>query len=258
LPATYAISANYWPKDDFFQAESWFRKNTTSSIAEHIFKYESYAPQTYPDTGVLLLLLFLAPDIIIAIIIIIIIYLSLLSGKIMDVGCSVGASTKFLIEAFPDKTEISAVDLSPHFLSAAKFFLEDTRSPMYCDLNEKIKYHHALAEKMPFESDSYDIVSLSFLTHEIPTKTSQEIIAEAYRVLRPGGTISIVDLNGKRIKSLPQPRKYFFELTEPLIRQYYNTNHLKQLEATGFTFIESKSNDPMNTLWMASKVKTCK
>jgi ubiquinone/menaquinone biosynthesis C-methylase UbiE len=194
-------------------------------------------------------------DIIIAIIIIMI-SLSLLSGKIMDVGCSVGASTKFLIEAFPDKTEISAVDLSPHFLSAAKFFLEDSRSPMYCALNEKVKYHHALAEKMPFESDSYDIVSLSFLTHEIPTKTTQEIIAEAYRVLRPGGTISMVDLNAKRIKSLPQPRKYFFELTEPLIRQYYNTNHLKQLEETGFTFIESKSNDPMNTLWMASKVKT--
>lgn len=174
----------------------------------------------------------------------------------MDVGCSVGASTKALIEAFPDKEEISAIDLSPYFLSAAKFYLEDSRSPMFCSLNEKIKYHHALAESMPFESDSYDIVSISFVTHEVPTKICQEIIAEAYRVLRPGGTISMVDLSGKRIKSLPQPRKYFFELTEPFIRQYYKTDHSKMLEETGFTFIESKRNDPMNTLWMASKVKS--
>jgi hypothetical protein len=65
LPATYAVSANYWPEEDVFQAESWMRKNTTNSIAEHIFNYERYAPSTYPDTGALLLSLFLASIIII-------------------------------------------------------------------------------------------------------------------------------------------------------------------------------------------------
>jgi hypothetical protein len=51
LPATYSISANYWPKEAVFQAESWMRKNTTSAIEEHILNYERYAPSTYPDTG---------------------------------------------------------------------------------------------------------------------------------------------------------------------------------------------------------------
>lgn len=224
LPATLSISANYWPTENVFIAESWLRKNTTSAIEDHILNFERQSPSIYPDTG-----------------------------KIMDIGCSVGASTKFLLEAFPGKSEISAVDLSPYFLSVAKFFLENSESPMFCLDNKKIKYHHALAENMPFESDSYDIVSISFVTHEVPTKIASEIMAEAYRVLRPGGTISMVDLSAKRLKSLPQPRKYFFELTEPFINQFYKTDHMKLLDETGFTFIESKRNDPMNTLWIASK-----
>lgn len=80
-------------------------------------------------------------------------------------------------------------------------------------------------------------------------------IAEEFRVLCPGGTIFMVDLDGKRVKSLPQPRKYFFELTEPFIRQLYKTDHTKELEETGYTLIERKSNDPMDTLWIASEVK---
>jgi ubiquinone/menaquinone biosynthesis C-methylase UbiE len=224
VAATISISANYWPLADMESAQAWMRGNTTAAIQKHIKDYEATLSSVPRSTG-----------------------------KIMDVGCSVGASTKFLIEAFPEKDSADAVDLSPHFLSAAKFYHTTPESPMYTDLHEKISYHHAMAESLPFADESYDIVSISFLLHEIPTKTSEEAIAEAYRVLRPGGTLAIVDLSGKRIRNLPQPRKHFFELTEPLIRQYYKTDPIQMMGDSGFTFVETKMNDPMNALWIGTK-----
>ena len=224
VAATISISANYWPLADVVSAELWMRGNTTSAIQEHIANFEATASNSFKNTG-----------------------------RIMDIGCSVGASTKFLIEAFAEKDRVDAIDLSPYFLSAAKFYHRALSSPMFTKLNEKIAYHHMMAEDLSFASNTYDIVSISYLLHEIPTKTAEEVVAEAFRVLRPGGTLSIVDLNGKRIKALPQPRKHFFELTEPLINQYYHTDPIKILKDAGFIFIETKGNDPMNILWIASK-----
>ena len=224
VAATISISANYWPLADVVSAELWMRGNTTSAIQDHIVNFEALSTTSFENTG-----------------------------RIMDIGCSVGASTKFLIEAFPEKDGVDAVDLSPYFLSAAKFYHRALSSPMFTELNEKIAYHHMMAENLSFASNTYDIVSISYLLHEIPTKTAEEVVSEAFRVLRPGGTLSIVDLNGMRIKALPQPRRHFFELTEPLINQYYFTDPIQILKDAGFVFIETKGNDPMNILWIASK-----
>ena len=221
IAATISISAAYWPLADVVDAESWMRGNTTSAIQKHILNHKSSK--------------------------------SVDTGRIMDIGCSVGASTKFLIEAFPEKDRVDAVDLSPYFLAAAMFYNMKPDSPIYTALNKKIAYHHMLAEDLSFPSNSYDIVSISYLLHEVPTKTAEAVIAEAFRVLRPGGVVSIVDLSGKKIRNLLQPQKAFFELTEPHILQYYKTDPIKILADAGFTFIETKRNDPMNVLWIATK-----
>lgn len=220
IATTISITTTYWPQVDAITSQSWVRGNITDSIKKHIIN-SGYSTQ---DTG-----------------------------KIMDIGCSVGMSTKSLIEAFPDKTVVDAVDLSPHFLSAAKFYHTTPTSPIFTTLHDKISYHHMMAEDMSFASNSYDIISITYLLHELPTKIVEEIIAEAYRVLRPGGTLSIMDANENRVRNNPQPRKYLFELSEPNLREYYNTDPIKIMANTGFTLIESNANDPRNTLWIGSK-----
>ena len=225
--ATISISASYWPLATVANAQSWMRGNTTNAIRNHIQDYEASTPSTFQNTG-----------------------------KIMDIGCSIGASTKFLIEAFPEKEVIDAVDLSPYFLSAAKFYHSKLGSPMFTEFSKKIAYHHMMAETLSFPSDSYDVVSISYLLHEVPTEIAKKVLNQAFRVLRPGGTLSIVDLSGSRIKNLPQIRRHFFELTEPHVREYYKTDIMKILADHGFTMIETKGNDPMNQLWLASKPGT--
>lgn len=220
VPSTMLIASKYWELVDVPTSQSWMRGNTTSSIQNHIDTFPSNQPNT---------------------------------GRIMDVACSGGISTKYLIEAFPDKEGIDAIDLSPYFLSVARFNHITPESPIFTNLHEKITYHHMMAEDMPFESNSYDIVSISFLLHELPTKSAEEIITEAYRVLRPGGVLCVMDIAGKVVMN-----KFLFELSEPHIKQYYNTNPMKIMEDTGFTFIETKDNDPRNLLWIASKPDTLK
>ena len=215
VPTTLLIASRYWNLGDVLTSQSWMRGNTTSAIQKHIDIFPSNQPNT---------------------------------GRIMDIACSVGISTKYLIEAFPNKEGIDAVDLSPHFLSVARFIHTTPESPIFTTLHEKITYHHMMAEDMSFESNSYDIVSISFLLHEVPTKSAEEIITEAYRVLRPGGVLCVMDIDGKVAMN-----KFLFELSEPHIKQYYNTNPMKIMEDAGFTFIETKKNDPRNLLWIGSK-----
>ena len=88
VPTTTLIASRYWPLVDVPTAQEWMRGNTTNAIQQHIIDFDSPFQLTQN------------------------------TGRIMDVGCSGGISTKFLIEAFPDK-EIDAVDLSPYFLSVA-------------------------------------------------------------------------------------------------------------------------------------------
>lgn len=215
VPSTILIASKYWSLIDVPTAQSWMRGNTTFAIQNHI--------DTFPSSH-------------------------LNTGRIMDIACSGGISTKFLIEAFPDKDGIDAVDLSPHFLSVAKFSHTTPSSPIFTALHEKITYHHMMAENMSFASNSYDIVSISFLMHELPTKSAEDIIAEAFRVLRPGGVLCLMDIAGKVVMN-----KYLFELSEPHIHQYYNTNPTHIMENTGFTFIQTKENDPRNIIWIGSK-----
>ena len=200
----------------FLIATNYLRENFTTTIQNHVLNYKT--DSSFKNTG-----------------------------RIMDIGCSVGASTKFLIKAFPDK-EVDAIDLSPHFLSAAKFHHSTPSSPLFTDMHNKITYHHVMAEKMPFESNSYDIVSLSYIIHELPTKITEEVIAEVFRVLRPGGTLSITDLIGGDMVL----NKYLFELSEPYIQQYYNTDFIKIISEAGFIFI-TKGDNTRNRIWTASK-----
>lgn len=54
------------------------------------------------------------------------------------------------------------------------------------------RFFQAAAEQTGLPSASVDLVSCCLVMHELPQSASRAIIAEAHRILRPGGTIAIM------------------------------------------------------------------
>ena len=55
-----------------------------------------------------------------------------------------------------------------------------------------IAFHHGNAEDTGLEASSTDLVSICLVLHELPQQATRNILIEAFRILRPGGFLSIM------------------------------------------------------------------
>ncbi|XP_071725317.1 uncharacterized protein [Rutidosis leptorrhynchoides] len=110
---------------------------------------------------------------------------------ILDIGCSIGVSTRFLADHFPS-AKLTGLDLSPYFLAVAQF-KEKNASPR----NNPISWIHANGEDTGLPSKSFDIVSIAAVLHECPERAIIGLMKESFRLLRPGGTICLMDQSPK-------------------------------------------------------------
>ncbi len=168
--------------------------------------------------------------------------------NILDMGCSTGISTEYLKIEFP-YANFTGMDLSPYFLSVASFQNEM--------LGNSVNLIHGNVENTHLPHESMDLISLQFILHEVPMQNIHNILKESYRILSPNGTIAILDFNTKTLENKLQqnPLKLWaFELTEPHMEEYYETNITEFLASIGFKNIIQKNNDPMNSIWIGSKL----
>mmetsp|Transcript_63074 Transcript_63074/g.118055 ORF Transcript_63074/g.118055 Transcript_63074/m.118055 type:complete len:389 (+) Transcript_63074:54-1220(+) len=163
---------------------------------------------------------------------------------LLDVGCSGGFSTKEMAMAFPG-AEATGLDLSPYFLSVAKRTYPE------------LKFVHANAESTGLPAASYDVVTLNFILHELPLAASRNVLAEAYRLLKPGGVLAVLDVDARRLSDLPAFRRWAFQVTEPWCKdgEYFSLNLHKELSSIGFTDLRGGTNDPVNCMTLARKLR---
>lgn len=160
---------------------------------------------------------------------------------ILDIGCSVGVSTLALHRYYQQKqghpVRTVGLDLSPYMLAVAQ-----TR-----DVNHEIsQWLHARAEYTGLPDNSFDLVTLQFVTHELPDYASKAIFAEAKRLLRPGGVIALVDNNPRSpvIQNLPPVLFTLMKSTEPWSDNYYTFDIEATLQAVGFKQPITVASDP--------------
>lgn len=173
---------------------------------------------------------------------------------ILDMGCSVGISTLSLHRYYAQQTDSSSstpvrtvgLDLSPYMLAVAK----------YRDQNGEIaNWVHGQAEQTDFPDQSFDLITLQFVLHELPRQATTAIFQEAYRLLRPGGHLAIADNNPKSavIQNLPPVLFTLMKSTEPWSDDYYTFNVEEALEQVGLTHCATVASDPRHRTIVARK-----
>ncbi|MEL6860658.1 MAG: class I SAM-dependent methyltransferase [Pseudomonadota bacterium] len=104
-------------------------------------------------------------------------------AKVLDLACGTGRFMAQTLRAMP-KLDLTGLDLSPPYAEAARAAVK--RWPN-ADVVE------GMAEALPFEDESFDHLISIYLFHELPPRVRPKVIAEAARVLKPGGTMVIAD-----------------------------------------------------------------
>lgn len=105
------------------------------------------------------------------------------SPRHLDIACGTGRFLGQLHETVPG-VRLYGLDLSPSYLEHARAQLSHIADLSLVAEN---------AEAMPFADGTFDTVSSVFLFHELPSDARRNVLAEAFRVLRPGGLLAILD-----------------------------------------------------------------
>jgi ubiquinone/menaquinone biosynthesis C-methylase UbiE len=167
---------------------------------------------------------------------------------ILDIGCSVGMSTLALAEIYPN-SQITGLDLSPYFLAIA-----DQKLSTYPNIN----LVHAAAETTGLPDQSFDLISIFLVCHELPQSATTEILTEARRLLRPHGHLAIMDMNPNSAIYAKMP-PYILTLlksTEPYLDQYFSLDLEKAIALAGFQNISITENSPRHRTVIASVMAT--
>jgi ubiquinone/menaquinone biosynthesis C-methylase UbiE len=168
--------------------------------------------------------------------------------RVLDAGCGSGRLTAAL--EGQKVQEIWGLDPSPYLLQIAA-----ERAPL-------AHFVQGTVEECPFADESFDAIGSCFLFHELPAEAAERGIRHLHRVLRPGGTLVIVDpcpdhLNPPSLLRLVLqhgPAALYFHFLakgvfEPYLADWHGLgDHAAWLEARGFEVIESRVEIPFEYL----------
>jgi ubiquinone/menaquinone biosynthesis C-methylase UbiE len=105
--------------------------------------------------------------------------------RVLDLGCTVGHNTGAWKDIYPD-AEVHGIDVAAPCLRYAHARAQSQQ--------REIHFHQMNAEALEFPAASFDVVFSSMFLHEVPPKGIPKVLAEARRVLRPGGLMLHMEL----------------------------------------------------------------
>ncbi|MDK2857405.1 MAG: hypothetical protein PWQ29_571 [Verrucomicrobiota bacterium] len=108
--------------------------------------------------------------------------------QILDIGCGTGTLTRDIARALTDKEHslCTGLDAAEEMIEIAK----RKAAPI-----SNIRFDAALAEQLPYRDRSFDAAVSTFFFHHIHFELKKKVLTETARVLRPGGSFIIVDVD---------------------------------------------------------------
>ena len=107
--------------------------------------------------------------------------------QVLEIGCGTGNLLTALGRRRPELATVG-IDPDPAALRRARRKAARRRLP--------IRYDRAFAGELPIADDSFDRVLSSFMLHHLDDEERMRALREVRRVLRPGGELHVVDVDG--------------------------------------------------------------
>lgn len=104
--------------------------------------------------------------------------------RVLDLGCGTGSLAIQLLGSCP-QARVCGMDPDPKALAHAR--RKATRAGL------EIEWQEGFADALPFEDGSFDCVVSSLVFHHLAPATVRAAIPEIRRVLRPGGSLNVLD-----------------------------------------------------------------
>ena len=109
------------------------------------------------------------------------------SHRVLDIGCGTGSLVAVLKRLYPD-AEVVGLDPDPKALARARRKVERAELPAQFD--------QGFSDELPYPDASFDRVFSSFMLHHLKQDEKTKTLKEARRVLKPGGSLHLVDVGG--------------------------------------------------------------
>ncbi len=156
---------------------------------------------------------------------------------ILDLGCTIGGSTRALARAFPDAW-VTGVDVcAPPLMLAHLRALEQGLT---------VHWRQQSAERLTDATASVDLVASHWLYHEMPPAAVRRSLGEARRVLRVGGGLMAYDMyllpggaTGRWLQA-----GYAARNNEPFAHTYAAMDMQTELEVAGFAEVRMRIAHP--------------
>ena len=123
-------------------------------------------------------------------------FAGLTSGEsVLDIGCGTGTLAIAAGRQVGPTGRVYGIDASPEMIARAERKAKRAGA--------KIRLQNAIAESLPFPDAQFDAVLSTVMLHHLPRPARARLVAEARRVLRPGGRLLVIDFAKP---AAPRPR----------------------------------------------------
>lgn len=113
------------------------------------------------------------------------------ASSVLDVGCGTGTALAQFLDA---GCVVTGVDTSPAMLEQARVRLGD-----------RAELHLGDGETLPFDADTFDLVTASMVLHEVTEDLRPAFVAEMARVAKPTGRLMFVEFRFGSLRGMKGP-----------------------------------------------------